>query len=237
LCGLRWTPRPGKVQGIEKTCRLNPAESNFLDPASVGSPMPKSRPNPPRSLNVCDRQNLRPVHAPAQSLVMMQTWNQSCQWGGPQNFFFSEVAPSAGVRRGRDSRSDYGSPEGGAASRSAAPPCPLRDGRRICSGSLRLDRGLLASKRPIAAINQVAMGSAVTRHHDSPRVNVSSGLDSRADWPYRDLVGSPALARQADWPLGPSPSRSCRWSGQPGRMGPRRIVVIGNLVLQERCHP
>jgi hypothetical protein len=167
---------------------------------------------------------------------MMQTRNQSCQWGGPENFFFPKSVPPrrCGVARIRG-RMRYRPTA--TRPRRLWPPCPLRDGRRISSGSSRLDRGLPAFKRPVVAINQLAMGSVVTRHHDSPRDDVSSELESQAAWPYRDLGGSPALARQADWPLGSSPSWPYSRYGQPGRMGPRPIIVIGNLVLRERCRP
>lgn len=47
----------------------------------------------------------------------------SMGWTG--KILFSEVGPVAKVRRGRDSRSDEGSPEGGAAWTFAAPPALL----------------------------------------------------------------------------------------------------------------
>ena len=79
LCGLRWTPKPGKVQGIEKTCRLNPAVSNFLDPTRDGFPHPEIPPSPAQIAR--PSRSLKPSAPlpPAQLLVMMQTWNQACQ--------------------------------------------------------------------------------------------------------------------------------------------------------------
>jgi hypothetical protein len=200
-------------------------------------PTPKPRLFPPRSPARCDRQILRPHHAPAQSLVMMQPRNHSCQWGRPE---FFPPRPSAGPEK-PGTEVGRGVCGGAARPRRLRPPCPprahLRAGRRTSHRvAVTRSRGWTAPEQPFVSLNQVVMAAAVTRHHDASSDSQSSTPGSQAAWRSRDLGGWPALARRAHRPLDPSPSWSCSRSMWPGRLGPWTTVVIGDLVLREYGH-
>ena len=160
LCGLRWTPKPGKVQGIEKTCRLNPAVSNFLDPTPRRFPPPRnpaiSRPDCPSSAIAKTDPRLACLH---NSLL-------SCKLGinhvnGLDPNFFARCTPKA--RRGGDLEPGRGL-RGGAAGGDPSP------GRGVPG---RMDRGrpqhppaLLSAISPVGPAD-VPIGASAAIHADS----------------------------------------------------------------------
>lgn len=127
MCGLRWTLKPGKVQGIEKTCRLNTAVSNFLDPTPESFLFPEISPFPtwiahlprPADLSATPRTCTTPCyHANVTSIVSMG-----------QSEFFLRFTPKGAARRGPRARG-VGSEE-------------ARRGRFVAGEGLpgRMDRG------------------------------------------------------------------------------------------------
>jgi hypothetical protein len=106
LCGLRWTLKPGKVQGIEKTCRLNTAVSNFLDPTPESFLSPEISPFPaqfthlprPAELSATPRACTTPCyHANLTSIVSMGRFEFFLRFPAPGVGF--EVARRETVRR------------------------------------------------------------------------------------------------------------------------------------------
>jgi hypothetical protein len=208
LCGPRWTPRLGKIQGIEKTCRLNPAVSNFLDPTFRGRPTPQSRHSRLRSPDPRDRQ--KPAARLRACIITCHDANSESvmSMGSSRIFLEFELSP----RRARPGcGAGWGSSWGGAAPMWAA-PCPGRVYPRTCrrtsSRRVAATRSLdfPAPEPPIAPINQVAMGPVATRHHDPPGANRSSEPEHQAARRCRHLGGRPTLVRRTYRNLGSSAS-------------------------------
>jgi hypothetical protein len=104
---------------------------------------PKSRRFLPRLPIFLDRQNRSRLRVPAQLLVIMQTWNQSCQWAGSN--FFLRFTPEAGeAGTSSPSRGLRGGTAGGGSS----------PGRGL---SGRMDRG--RPRHPPALLSSISRGS------------------------------------------------------------------------------
>jgi hypothetical protein len=175
LCGLRWTLKPGKVQGIEKTCRLNTALSNFLDPTPEGflfpeiSLFPAQTTHVPRPLEPSERPRgcTTPCyHANLKSIVSMgrfEIFSDSLRRRGEAG----TLEPGAWASRGRGGRrfvAGEGLAGADGSRASAAPPLPCS--RPFLDGPAdvpmgapgRVQADFQAAKRPIVPIDQVAMG-------------------------------------------------------------------------------
>lgn len=227
-CGLRDTPRPGKVQGIEKRCRLNPAESNFLDPTRDGPHHPDIPPSPldrPSSLTArTHRLTPRLQHSLASCKL------DTKRVKGSRRFFFDSPPCSAADRLAAGLRVRPPAPL--PARPPGQPPCST-PGRLAASGRVPaadyLQRDRPPFEQPPAILTNRPVAMELTLAHDQAisiaKLVCVTGNGIRLAILQLGSMGDPDPSS----PLGPD-NHGCRAVMRTiPRMIPWRTVLAGSL--------